>query len=154
MRVGVAIVALAALLAASCGGDSGGFPGASEAGDVSSGSKTDNIDPCALLTDAEISAVLGSVPTSEFFGPNGPFTGCSWGTGDLSVSIATTDELILAPGERERCDPGDLGEDSLVCPGEVTFLLNGIQVGVSTISNTTIDQILALARTIPSKLPS
>jgi len=153
MRVGVAVVAVAVLFVASCGDDGGGFPVASEAGEASSGSKTDDIDPCALLTDTELSAVLGTVPPSEFFGPNGPFTGCSWGTGDLMVSIATTDELILAPGERERCEPGDLGEDSVVCGGEVTFLLNGIQVGVSTISATTIDQLLALARTIPSKLP-
>ncbi len=154
MRPTLATVTVLILLFASCG-DDGGRPFAEPGADSSSGgSKTADIDACTLLTDAELTAVLGAVPPSESFGPNGPFTGCTWGTGDVSVSIATTDALILAPGAREECDPGDLGEDSLICGGQVIFLLNGIQVGVTTISATTIDQLLALARTIPPKLPS
>lgn len=144
-----------------CGDDSGPIrPGlanvdsdAPEEPEDSGGSKTAGIDVCALLTDAELSAVLGSAPPAEAGEPAGPFTNCSWGIGRVLVSIATSDNLILAPGEDE-CPSAEIGEVSHSCPGRVMFLTNGIHVSVTTIENVTNDQLWPWrARSRPSCRP-
>ena len=150
-RFYVSMTLVMAVLSA-CGDDSG--LAATSLGDSSGGSKTAGIDVCTLLTDDELSAVLGVVPAAEATEGAGPFTGCSWGIGDVLVQVATSDSLILAPGQAEDCPSANIGEVSVSCPGSVKFLLNGIHTSVTTIGATTEDQLLALARTIPSKLPS
>jgi len=151
MRLAIATICAAALMLASCGGDEGSGASAADVGD-SGGSKTADIDVCALLTDAEITAVLGEAPTPDPSEPAGPFTGCSWGTGDVIVSIATTDSIILAPDEDE-CPSAELGDESYACEGRVKLLANGIHVSVSTINPfVTDDQLLTLAATLLPKL--
>ena len=152
MKLAIATLCAATLMFASCGGDNHG-PAASAA-DVgaSSGSKTADIDVCALLTDAELTAVLGEAPPPGPSEPAGPFTGCSWGTGDVIVSIATTDSIILAPGEDE-CPSAGLGDESYACEDRVKFLTNGIHASVSTIDPfVTDDQLRTLAATVLPKL--
>lgn len=151
----VLTVAAAALLIASCGGD-----GSSESsGDIdneagatqSSGS---SIDVCDLLSAADLTAVLGEAPQAKESEPAGPFTGCSWGTGDVLVSVAETGSIILAPGEDE-CPSAGLGEESYACEGRVKFLTNGTHVTVSTIDPfVTDDQLQDLAATVLSNLTS
>ncbi len=152
MRLAIATISAATLIFASCGGDDGPS-GAGLGGDDgdSNRSRTADIDVCSLLTDAELTAVLGAAPPAEASEPAGPFTGCSWGTGDVIVSIATTDTLILAPGEDE-CPSAGLGDESYACEGRVKFLTNGIHVSVQTIGPFTGDQLLALAATVLPKL--
>ena len=62
MRVAVTALCIAMVVLASCGGDD--EPGGDEPGGAGAdSSKTANIDPCALLTDTELTAVLGEAPT-------------------------------------------------------------------------------------------
>ena len=147
--------AAAVLLIASCGDD--GSSGGSDAIDSEAGasrSSGSNIDVCGLLSAAELSAVLGEAPQPEESEPAGPFTGCSWGTGDIIVSVAETGSIILAPGEDE-CPSAGLGEESYACEGRVKFLTDGIHVTVSTIDPfVTDDQLRALAEAVLSKLAS
>jgi len=153
-RVVLAVAAIA-LLIASCGDD-----GSSEGSDAidsetgASRSNSSNIDVCDLLSAAELSAVLGEAPQPEESEPAGPFTGCSWGTGDVIVSVAETGSIILAPGEDE-CPSAGLGDESYACEGRVKFLIEGIHVTVSTINPfVTGDQLRGLADTVLSKLAS
>ena len=151
-RVVLAAAAFA-LLIASCGDDGGS--GASSATDGEAGvsqSSGSNIDVCELLSAAELSTVLGEAPQPEETEPAGPFTGCSWGTGDVIVSVAETGSVILAPGEDE-CPSAGLGDESYACEGRVKFLTGGIHVTVSTIDPfVTDDQLQSLAGTVLSKL--
>ena len=157
----IAALFLLAVISAACGGDDGNAddpaatpPETTEAPEQASPadqSRTADIDVCALLSDAEISAVLGATLPSEASEPAGPFTGCSWGTGTLIVQIAPADSLILAPGE-EDCPSAGLGDDSVVCEGRVKFLTNGIHASVQTIESVSDDQLLALATTLLPKL--
>lgn len=141
MKQLIAILAVLLAVLTACGGDDGGggfgFDDSgsdSDSGGSSGGSLTADIAPCDLFTDAELTAVLGGGPrTAEESEPAGPFTGCSWGTGDILISLATTDEPILAPGLEDTCPSADLGERSFVCEGRVTVLVGGIQYTVSTI---------------------
>ena len=113
---GLAALALAALLLAACSsnGGVGETPTVVETeepdGEAADKSRTADIDVCALLSDTEISAVLGAAPPSEASEPVGPLTGCSWGTGTLIVQIAPADSLVLAPGE-EDCPSAGLGDE-------------------------------------------
>lgn len=151
VKLAIATICAATLVLASCGGDDGSGDDAAEVGD-STGSKTADIDVCGLLTDAELTAVLGEAPPPDPSEPAGPFTGCSWGTGDVIVSIATTDSIILAPGEDE-CPTAGLGDESYACEGRVKFLTNGIHTSVSTINPfVTDDHLLTLAATVLPKL--
>ncbi len=151
----VLAVAAVALLIASCGDD--GISGGSDAVDSEAGasqSSGSNIDVCDLLSAAELSAVLGETPQPEESEPAGPFTGCSWGTGDVIVSVAETGSIILAPGEDE-CPSAGLGEESYACEGRVKFLIDGIHVTVSTIDPfVSDDQLQSLAEAVHSKLAS
>jgi hypothetical protein len=160
MRRFAATICVLVLVAAACGDDGVGR-GDLAAGDDNSGSpggsagsKTADIEPCDLFTDEELNSVLGVVPVGDESEPAGPFTGCSWNTGLVLVSIATSDTLILAPGQREDCPSAGIGEDSVNCPGSVKFLTNGIHASVSTIEDRTVtaDQLLTLAGILEPKL--
>lgn len=159
MRLTIAAISLAALLLASCGDDSGGggLLGSGDAGPTvtgAAGARTAGIEPCSLFTDAELIEVLGEAPPAEESAPAGPFTGCSWGTGEVLVSIATTESIILAPGENE-CPSAGLGDESYACEDRVKFLTDGIHASVSTIDAfVTDDQLLALAQVLLPKLQS
>ncbi len=144
MRLLIATITTALLFAA-CGGDSSAVP--------TTESRTADIDVCALLTPEEISSIFGEAMTPEASEPAGPFTGCSWDTGDLLLSIATTTSLILAPGEDE-CPSVGVGEVSHQCEGRgIKFLIDGIHVSVSTINGLVTDeQLLAAARAVETKL--
>lgn len=150
MRPAVAIVLAAALVLASCSGGEGD-PFSALDGGGSDPPTTSGIDPCSLLTEAELSAVLGVVPEPKESEPAGPFTGCTWGTGMVFVSIAPAVSVILAPGEDE-CPPAGIGDESYSCEGRVKFLTNGIHVSVSTIDNLTSDQLVTLAQDVLPKL--
>lgn len=146
--IAVAVITVLLLALTSCGDDSADGSG----GDASAASRTATIEPCTLLSDAELAAVLGTAPAAEESEPAGPFTGCSWGTGDIIVSIAPSDSVILAPGE-EGCPSADLGDESYRCEGRVKFLVDGIHVTVSTINGLiTDDQLVALAQRVSSRL--
>jgi hypothetical protein len=147
------VVAAAALLIASCGDDSSsGGAGAIDNEVGASRSSGSNIDVCDLLSAEDLSAALGEARQPEESEPAGPFTGCSWGTGDIIVSVAETGSIILAPGEDE-CPSAGLGEESYACEGRVKFLTDGIHVTVSTIDPfVTDDQLQGLAERILSKL--
>jgi len=154
VRPTIATVCVAAIVLVSCGDDGSvaEFGGGGEGGGGSGGSKTAEIDVCSLLTEAELTATIGEAPPPDPSEPAGPFTGCSWGTGDVIVSIATTDSLILAPGEDE-CPSAELGDESYACEDRVKFLTNGIHTSVSTINPfVTDEQLLALATTLLPKL--
>lgn len=152
MRQIIASTCAAIFVFAACGGDDvGPDAGAIGGGDVDA-SKTADIQPCGLLTDAELTAVLGEAPTPEESEPAGPFTGCSWGTGDVLVSIATSDIVILAPGEDE-CPSAGLGDESYLCSQRVKILTNGIHLTVSTINPfVTDDQLVDLATAVLPRL--
>jgi len=158
MRRLIVVTGVLVVLLTACGddGDGAGLFGGDDDGlptvTGSAGERTADIDPCSLLTEGELTAVLGRAPIPEESAPAGPFTGCSWGTGDVLVSIATTDSAILAPGE-EECPSADLGEESYACEGRVKFLLDGIQVGVSTIDPFLDDAVLLqLAQLVEPKI--
>jgi hypothetical protein len=150
--------AVLAVAVVGCGDDDGGNPFVGDAaGDAAADTGGDEsgtvngIDPCTLITDDEMAAVLGRSLPSELGDNNGGFLGCSWNTGDVLVSIAAMPSIVLAPGN-EECPSADLGEESVNCPGAVKFWTNGMHVSVSTISNVENDQLLALARVVESKL--
>ena len=147
----IAMTLALGLMVAACSSDEGS--GGDLAGsDDAAPSATGDIDTCALLTDDELIAVLGEAPPPEESEPAGPFTGCSWGTGDVLVSIASSDSVILAPGEDE-CPSAEIGDESYACEQRVKFLTNGIHVTVSTINPfVTDEQLLALAATVLPKL--
>ena len=161
MRTLTAILVSLTLFLAACGDDGAGntgFGAGDDAGDDlptitgSAGANTEDIEPCSLLTDEELTAVLGAAPVGEESEPAGPFTGCSWGTGDVIVSIATSDEVILAPGE-EDCPSVGLGEDSYGCEDRVKFLVDGVHVTVSTINAFVEDpQLVELGRAVEAKI--
>ena len=155
MRSTMATIFGATLVLAACG-DSGGGAGPAGVGagndNGPAASSTADIVPCDLLTDAELTLVLGEAPPAEESEPAGPFTGCSWGTGDVLVSVAPSDSVILAPGE-EDCPSAGLGDDSYLCEGRVKYVTRGIHVTVSTINPfVTDDQLLSLATTLLPKL--
>ena len=146
----VAVVLVLLVLIAACGGGSDGLVGFAD--ERSGGSELSDIDVCALLTGAELTAVLGEAPLPKESEPAGPFTSCSWGTGDVLVSVAQTGSLILAPGEDE-CPSAQLGEESYACEGRVKFLVNGTHISVTTIDAFVTDaHLLALAQAVLPKI--
>ena len=145
MRLRIVTACVALLVLASCGGTNGTDSNA----DISATSTAD-IDVCALLSDEELVAAIGSAPASEPSEPAGPFTGCSWGGGLLIVQIAPAVTLITAPSDKD-CPSAGIGDESAFCSG-LKFLTNGIHTSVSTIGNLTEDQQLAVARTLLPKL--
>jgi len=148
----VLLLGALAIVVASCGDDDSLVPDGGGNGDGGGDSKTADIEPCSLLTDAELTAVLGEAPVGEEAEPAGPFTGCSWGTGDVGVSIATSDALILAPGEDE-CPSAGLGDESHACEQRIKILTNGIHVTVRTINPfVTNNQLVELAGMVLEKL--
>lgn len=155
MKLTVALASIALLLLAACGGGDNSDGAASDTGNgVSSniGERTANIEPCTLLTDADLTAIIGSVPTAQESTPAGPFTGCSWGLGIVRLSIATSDRVILAPGENE-CPSADLGEESYHCEGRIKLLTNGIHLTVSTSDRRVTDaHLLAITEVVLPKL--
>lgn len=132
-RITFALASIALLLTAACGGGDADDNASDSGSGVSSNiaERTADIEPCTLLTDADLTAIIGTVPTAEESTPAGPFTGCSWGLGIVRLSIATSDHVILAPGEDE-CPSADLGEESYQCEGRIKLLTNGIHLTVST----------------------
>ncbi len=153
MKFTTTIICAAALIVSSCssGGDGPGAFGDSS-GDGDSQSSTSGIDVCALLTEAELTTVLGNAPAPSPSEPAGPFTGCSWGTGRVLVSIAPATSLILAPGQEDECPDAGVGDVSLSCPGKVMFLTNGIHASVTTIEAVDESQLIALADIVLPKL--
>ena len=149
MRIWILLVA--ALIVAGCGGDGdgGGFGGVAGSGS----SDITDVDPCGLITDAEISGIIGLSVTGEDREPAGPFVNCSYNTGDVNISVAASDRIILAPGQEDECPPLDIGDESYDCPGRVAFLSKGHHVSVSTISRVTPAQLADIARIIESNLP-
>jgi hypothetical protein len=147
MRLRIATILTVVLVLASCGngGDTNG------SNDATRGSNTADIDICALLSDEDISAAIGSAPPSEPTEPAGPFTGCKWGSGLLFVQIAASNTLITAPSEQDCRSPG-IGEESTACPGSVKFLADGIHATISTIEDLTEAQMTAVAETLLAKL--
>lgn len=146
MKSRLFIALLALLVLAACGGD----PESDSTGEGVTANTAD-IDVCALLTDAEIAAALGSAPPSEPTEPAGPFTGCAWGSGLLYVQIAPATTLITAPTETD-CPSAGVGDASTMCSGSVKFLTNGIHTTVSTIDDVSESQLLAVATTLLPKL--
>ncbi len=148
LRLGVATICAVMLVLASCGGD-----GDSNDDDISvaGGASTADIDVCSLLSDEELTTALGSAPAAEPTSPAGPFTGCNWGSGLLFVQIAPATTLITAPTETD-CESAGIGEQSTSCPGSVKFLTNGIHTTVSTISDVSPTQLLAVATVLEPKL--
>ncbi|NND84835.1 MAG: hypothetical protein HKN46_06760 [Acidimicrobiia bacterium] len=147
MQRTIATISAALLLLAACGDGEAGT-----AGDAAGDSKTADIDVCSLLTSEELISVIGEAPEAETSEPAGPFTACSWGTGDVGVSIATSDSIILAPGEDE-CPSAGLGEESYACEGRIKFLTNGVHVTVRTINPfVTGDDLQALAEIVAPKI--
>lgn len=154
MKLNPAIILIAALVAAACGGNGTGESG----GDDDSGSgtaarSTDHIDICTLLSDEEITAAIGNAPPKKPTEPAGPFTGCNWGSGTLIVQIAPSSTIITAPAESD-CPSAGIGEVSTMCFGSVKFLNAGIHVTVSTIEDITESQMLTVAQTLLPKLQS
>jgi len=148
LAIAAAAIAVLLLALTACGDDSADDSRA----DAADASRTAAIEPCTLLSDAELAEVLGTAPVAEESEPAGPFTGCSWGTGDIIVSIAPSDSVILAPGE-EDCPSAGLGDESYRCEGRVKFLIDGIHVSVSTINGEISDDLLvALAQRVSSRL--
>ncbi len=146
MKPKYVIALLAFLVLASCGGNT---ESDSTVEDVAT--NTADLDVCALLTDAEITAALGSAPTSEPTEPAGPFTGCAWGSGLLYVQIAPATTLITAPTETD-CPSAGIGDESTMCSGSVKFLTNGIHTTISTIEDVSESQLLAVATALLPKL--
>ena len=151
MRLRIATACVALLVLASCGGNNGTDSNGTDSNPDTGGTSTADIDICALLSDQEITAAIGSAPASEPTEPAGPFTGCKWGSGLLFVQIAPAVTLITAPGEVD-CPSAGIGDESTVCFGSVKFLTNGIHVSVSTIENVTAEQMKAVATTLLPKL--
>lgn len=150
MRLITAALCAFTLVLASCGGDDSS---GSEFGDLGDDDAPPNdVDVCSLLTDAELTAVFGEALVPEESEPAGPFTGCSWDTGTVLLSVARTGSIILAPGE-EDCPSADLGDESYSCEGRVKFLTGGTHVSVSTIDPfVTEDQLLTVAATVLPKI--
>lgn len=149
MRFWILLVAVA-LAASACGGDGGGFAGSANIG--AADDRTD-VDPCGLIADDEISAILGFAVVGEDRDPAGPFVNCSYNTGDVNISVAASDRIILAPGQEDECPQLDIGDESYDCPGRVAFLSKGHHVSVSTISSTTPGQLAEIARIVEANLP-
>lgn len=150
MRPRIAIAFVAFLVLASCGDSNGSDTNESGSSADTGGTSTADIDVCALLSDEELVAAIGSAPASEPSEPAGPFTGCSWGSGLLIVQIAPAVTLITAPSDKD-CPSAGIGDESAFCSG-LKFLTNGIHTSISTIGNLTEDQRLAVARTLLPKL--
>ena len=149
MRLAFATACVALLVLASCGG--GGDTSSTTAADPGSGS-TEGIDVCALLTDEELIAAVGSAPSSRPTDPIGGLTGCSWGTGLVIVQIRETETLVTAPLEAD-CPSANIGVQSTVCSGSVKFLTsNEIQATISTIEPLEESQLLTIATTLLPKL--
>ena len=151
MRLITAALCVFTLVLTSCGGDDSAGPGFGDL-DADTASLPNNVDVCSLLTDAELTAVLGEALLPDESEPAGPFTGCSWGTGTVLISVAQTGSIILAPGEDE-CPSADLGDESYSCEGRVKFLTGDTHVSVSTIDPfVTEDQLLTFAATVLPKI--
>ncbi len=151
MRLGIATACAALLVLTSCGGSNGSDSSGNGSSADTGATSTADIDVCALLSDEELVAAIGSAPESEPSEPAGPFTGCSWGGGLLIVQIAPAVTLITAPSDKD-CPSAGIGDESAFCSG-LKFLTNGIHTSVSTIGNLTEDQRLAVARTPLPKPP-
>lgn len=151
MRPRIAIACAAMLVLVSCGGSNGDDGNGNDTSTGNGATSTADIDVCALLSDEEISAAIGSVPPSEPTEPVGPLTGCKWGSGLLFVQIAASATLVTAPTETE-CPSAGIGDESTMCFGSVKFLTNGIRATISTIENLTEEQLLAVATTLLPKL--
>lgn len=150
MRPRIAIACAALLVLASCGGSEGSDGDGNDSSADTEATSTADIDVCALLSDEELIATIGSAPASKPSEPAGPFTGCSWGSGLLIVQIAPAVTLITAPSDKD-CPSAGIGDQSAFCSG-LKFLTNGIHTSISTIENLTEDQRLAVARTLLPKL--
>jgi len=146
VRLRIATICVALLVVASCGGSDGSGSNADNGA-----TSTADIDICALLSNEEIAAAIGSAPLSQPTEPAGPFTGCKWGSGLLFVQIAPSSTLITAPSETDCPSPG-IGDESTSCPGSVKFLTNGIHVTVSTIEDLSEAQLTAVAAALLPKL--
>ena len=151
MRPRIAIACAALLVLASCGGSNESDGDENGSSTDSGGTSTADIDVCELLSDEEITAAIGSTPASEPTSPVGPLTGCVWGSGLLYVQIAPSATLVTAPTETD-CPSAGIGDDSVMCPGSVKFLTNGIRATISTIENLTEAQLLAVATALLPKL--
>jgi len=141
MAVFLTVVALAALVLAACGGDddydSGGDTGptATEVDDAGggddsgddSGGNGDVVDACALLTEEEVGAVLGtSVPVGE---PQNfdPFFGCSWITetfdsADISVTVGDAGESLYEFNNDDAEEIDGLGDRAQYLTGLLGLL--------------------------------
>lgn len=151
MRLRIATACVALLVLTSCGGSNGSDSNGSGSSADTGATSTADIDVCALLSDEEITAAIGSAPASEPTEPAGPLTGCKWGSGLLYVQIAPSATLVTAPTETD-CPSAGIGDESAMCPGSVKFLTNGIRATISTIEDLTEDQLLAVATTLLPKL--
>jgi hypothetical protein len=138
------------LVLVSCGGSNEDGGNGNDSNTDNGATSTAGIDVCALLSDEELIATIGSTPASEPSEPAGPFTGCSWGSGLLIVQIAPAVTLITAPSDKD-CPSAGIGDQSAFCSG-LKFLTNGIHTSISTIENLTEDQRLAVARVLLPKL--
>ena len=147
-RMTAALAVLLVLILVGCGNGADG--GGSEDGSGNGTTDTSDIDVCALLSDEEVTAAIGSAPPKEPTEPAGPFTGCKWGS-RLFVQIAPAVTLITAPAEVD-CPSAGIGDESTMCLGSVKFLTNGIHTTVSTIEDVTLDQMKAVATTLLPKL--
>lgn len=153
----LAAVMAAGLLLAACGGGDDAGPGiAEQAGDDGGGDGSDasgsdeNTDVCALLSDEETRELLGGSfapePTDD-----GPFPGCSWGTGRLIVQVdADATGLVLPPGQ--ECPEVDVGDEAVRCPGALQFLVGGTRVRVSTIEEVSGDTLLRVAEILEQRI--
>ena len=146
MRLGLANACIALLVLSSCGGTSEGGTNADNAE-----TSTDGIDICALLSDEEISAAIGSAPASEPTEPIADLTGCNWGSGLLIIQIRPSNTLITAPTETD-CPSAEIGDESRSCPGRVKFLTNGIHTTIQTIEDLSEAQLIAVANMLAPKL--
>lgn len=148
-RIATAIAVVLVLVFTACGGsdDTGDENGANAQDET----VTSDIDICALLSDEEIAAAIGTAPAHEPTSPAGPFTGCKWGNGLLFVQIAPATTLITAPTEVD-CPSAGVGDESTACLGSVKFLTNGIHTSISTIENVTPEQMIEVAKTLLPKL--
>ena len=150
LRITAVLAILLVLVLVGCGESSDeGNGGGSDTGNGAT--DTSDIDVCALLSDEEITAAIGSAPPKEPTEPAGPFTGCKWGSGTLYVQIAPAVTLITAPTESD-CPSAGVGDESTMCFGSVKFLKNGIHTTVSTIEDVTLEQMKAVATTLLPKL--
>lgn len=142
------------MLLVACGGDDDAAPTA--AVDTSGGAEAEGEltpdDVCALLSDDDISSVLGEtypfVPND--YPEESPFPGCSWRTGRILVQVAPGSTPVTAPGQ--ECAPLDIGDVSLDCTSSIQAVVGDSRVVVSTIEDLTAEQLIALTELAVAKL--